>query len=745
MRNSTSVAPVTILSIICAALAGCGGGGSADAPIASAVTSAEVVTSVPNSMSGTGEAIIGSKAAPTLIPDRGAPLPTGGSKTNTAPSRSITTFQLTSSATAAQSSAAVTFGQAFAQGDVRSGETLVGKTAAGAAIPLQVNVKARHPDGSVRHAIITAQLPSSAPKQSETITLSTATATAPAAAATPAALLGAGFTAGFTATIGGVRYTASADEMLKSGKYTVWLNGPLANEWIVGAPLKTADGVPHPHLTARFAIRSYAGSNNARVDVTVENGWAYEAAPQNFTYDAQVLVGGQPVYTQNALEHYHHARWRKVYWWGTEPKLEMRHNTAYLIASKALPNYDQSLVIKEATIASWSKRWTTGNTAPMQAGVGQPYMPTTGARSDIGLMPAWNALYLLSMDQRLKDISLGMSTLAGSWSVHYRNKQTDRPVTLAEYPYITVIGNAPDTKNPKTQQREAFPACPATLCKTPMVADTSHQAAFSYVPYLVSGDYFHLEELLFWANWSSFYGNPGYRENLRGLVKSDQVRGQAWTLRTVAEAAYIVPDDDPQKAGFTNIVNNNIDWYNENYTNNPNTNNLGVLTHGYAIVYDKKTGLAPWQDDFFTAAVGRMAELGFDRAQSLLTWKSKFSVERMVGDGYCWIEAPAYSMKVRDSETSPLYATIGDVYKFNHTADFLKLGCASAEMAANLKLRVGAMVGYVTTVSSQSIIRPALAYSASVNSKGKQAWDLYAKRPFQPDYAAEPQFAIVPR
>lgn len=710
-----------------------------------AATSGQVATTEPVPMGGTGEAIIGAKGSPNLIPERGAPLPTSGGKTNAAPSRTVTTFQLTSSATSTQSAAAVTFGQAFAQGDVRNGETLIGKTAAGAAIPLQVNVKARHSDGSIRHAVITAQLPSSAPKQNETITLATATATTPAAAATPAALLGAGFTASFNATIGGVRYSASADDMLKSGKYTMWLNGPLANEWIVGAPLKTAEGVAHPHLTARFAIRSYAGSNNARVDVTVENGWAYEAAPQNFTYDAQVLVGGQPVYTQNALEHYHHARWRKVYWWGTEPKLEMRHNTAYLIASKALPNYDQSLVIKEATIASWSKRWTTGATGPMQVGVGQPYMPATGARSDIGPMPAWNALYLLSMDQRMKDVALGMSTLAGSWSVHYRNKQTDRPVTLAEFPYSTIIGLNSDTMNPKTKQREAFPACEAQLCKTPYMADTSHQAAFSYVPYLVSGEYFHLEELLFWANWSSIYGNPGYRENARGLVKSDQVRGQAWTLRTLAEAAYIVPDDDPQKAGFAAIVNSNIDWYDENYTNNANTNLLGVLTHGYAVVYDQGIGLAPWQDDFFTATVGRMVELGFNRAQPLLTWKSKFAVERMVGDGYCWIEAPAYSLKVRNSASAPLYSTIGEVYRANHTADFLNLGCASSAMATSLKLPVGAMVGYVTQVSSQSIMRPALAYSVAANSKGKQAWDLYAKRPFQPDYAVEPQFAIVPR
>jgi hypothetical protein len=138
-------------------------------------------------------------------------------------------------------------------------------------------------------------------------------------------------------------------------------------------------------------------------------------------------------------------------------------------------------------------------------------------------------------------------------------------------------------------------------------------------------------------------------------------------------------------------------------------------------------------------------ELGFTRAQPLLTWKSKFVVDRMVGDGYCWIQSSAYTLKVRDSATSPLYTSIGQVYKNTFPSTFTSLACASPEMAANLKLRTGEMVSYLTAQSPQSIMRPALAYAAGANANGKKAWDLYAKRPYQPDYAAEPEYAIVPR
>ncbi len=62
-----------------------------------------------------------------------------------------------------QSKVPVTLGQVFAPGDLPAGAGLSGKLADGAALPMQVDVKATHPDGSVRHAVISAILPPLAP------------------------------------------------------------------------------------------------------------------------------------------------------------------------------------------------------------------------------------------------------------------------------------------------------------------------------------------------------------------------------------------------------------------------------------------------------------------------------------------------------------------------------------------------------------------------------------------------------
>lgn len=661
----------------------------------------------------------------------------------------LTNIVLENTGSTSQRGAPFTFGQVFADGDLMPGQTLSGRWNGGNILPLQVEVKARYPNGSARHAIISAMAPYLPPGEQRSIDLvREAERTGDGgltASTTPAALLARGFTAAVAVVIDGVTWQASADALLRAAKYKTWLAGPFANEWMVSAPLADAKGVPHPHLSARFAIRA-AGDSRARVDVTLENAWAFEPAPQNFTYDAEVRVGGVTLYARPGLTHFHHARWRKVFWWGQAPQLYVRHNTAYLIATKALPNYDQSVTVAESTLAGYQALLDGARREPMGSGMAVPYMPGTGGRPDIGLLPGWAASYLLSMDKRAHDATMNTADLAGSWSAHYRDRSTDRPVSLFEYPYMTILGNRTDTVNPATNKQEAFPLCATpTACNTPFLADSSHQAGFAYLPYLLSGDYYYLEELQFWAMWNSFFNNPGYRENIKGLLQADQVRGQGWSMRTLAEAAFITPDADPFKSQFAYFIQTNLAWYNKNYTTNPQAA-LGVLTHGYAMAYDNGTGMAPWMDDFFTAAVGHMVELGYSEALPLLRWKARFPIARMTGNGACWINAAMYSMKLRDFATAPFYTTIGQA--FGASAPTLAgLPCAGQEMANALNLQLGEMTGYASyEMGYPSNMQPALAYAADVGGPaGASAWALFVQRRVKPNYALGPQFAIIPR
>jgi len=692
------------------------------------------------------------RAAPKATPSTSTSTSTSAAASTSTPTAArikgaLATLWLERAGKGDDASVPLTFGQVFTPGALPRGARLAGKLASGATVALQTDIKARHPDGSVRHAIVSAIVP--APKDKPLalgLMKADGDAAAPKDSADVAALLRAGLTASVKASIDGVAYGASLERLLARAAPTAWLAGPVVHEWQANTPLATADGKQHPHLAARFAVRWYPALKKARVDVTLENNWAFEPAPQAFTYDAEINVGGKQVYAQQALKHFHHARWRKVAWWGGEPALYLRHDARQLIDTLALPNYDPALQISERALANLASRWEGSRIEPMGVGLALPGMPTTGGRIDIGLLPGWAVMHLLSMDPRAAMVNMGTADLAGSWSSHYRDRRTGHPVSLLDYPYMTLIGSVSDTRNPATRKTENFPPCAQKdACKNASYHDSSHQPNFAYLPYLLSGDYYYLEELQFWAQYNVFVSNPHYRENRKGLLKPGQVRGQAWSLRALAEAAYITPDNHPLKKDFTEILTSNLDWYNAKYPDNPDANALGFIDTG--ITYRKFTALAPWQDDFFTQAVGHAADLGFAKARTLLRWKAKFPVARMTGKGFCWIDAANYNLPVRDEPKAPYFKTIGEVFRANRAPEIAQLPCASPEMAAALKLKVGEMSGYASSaIGYPSNMQPALAYAVdALGEPGRKAWDLFMARSIKPDYSGAPQFAIVPR
>ena len=642
----------------------------------------------------------------------------------------------------------VTFGQVFAPGAVPRDARLGGRLADGSAMPIQVDVKARHADGSLRHALISAILPAPGGKPVALGLVRGAAKAPPAGDTTPAAPLRAGLTASVKTTIDGRPYTVSLDKLLAGAKPQAWLSGPLAQEWLVAAPLLGPGGEPHPHLAARFALRWYPTLKQARVDVAIENAWAFEPNPRNFRYDVEIEVGGKPVYSRQALEHYHHARWRKLFWWGGAPAVHVRHDPGYLIDTRAFPNYDRSLRIDDRTLSKMAADWKGPKTEPMGVGQADPGMPSTGGRPDIGLLPGWAAMYLLGMDRRAGEITFGTADLAGSWSMHYRDRRTGLPVSLIDYPYMTLLGSAADTRNPATGKSEQFPPCARPdACRTPNKHDVSHQPNFAYLPYLLGGDHYYLEELQFWGMYDVFNSNPNYRNHVKGLLATVQVRGQAWGLRALAEAAYITPDGHPLKDDFLRILDSNLDWYNAKYPQNPEANKLGVIVNGFAVTYEENTALSPWMDDFFTSSVGHVAELGFAKARPLLLWKAKYPVARMIGEGSCWVTGAMYNMKVRERASAPFYRTIGEAFRASHAAELRDLPCAGNEMAAKLKIRPGEMNGFSSTpIGFPSNMQPALAYAAdALGEEGQRAWRKFMARSVKPDYGTGPQFAIVPR
>ncbi len=633
----------------------------------------------------------------------------------------------------------VTFGQVFAPGHVPAGATLAARTAGGGGtgLPVQIDAMATHSDGSLRHGVITTRIPVLPAGGVETIELVSANPGSGGGAVDVAELLASGFDTTVSLNVGGMVYSASARDLVIADSGRTWLQGPLVTEWIVSGPVTTSSGAQHPQLTAQFYIRAYAGIDRVRVDVIVENNWTFDAGTANRNYDVTITVGGNQVYARNAFQHYHHARWRRVFWWGSEPEIHLAHDASYLIATGAVPNYDQSVVVSATALNDEEQNWLNADTDIGGAGLLEPFMPQPGGRQDIGPLPRFAARYLLSMDRRAGESTLGSGDLSGSWPIHLRDRNTGLPVSIETYPDIF------------------WDNLPGTSAGTgSLVPDRAHQPSLAYVPYLVTGDHYYLEEMQFWTTWNWVIAAPGDRDRGDGILGGNlQTRGHAWVLRNLGHTAYATPDVHPLKNYFIQRLNNAIAWYDVNFTNNPSANQLGWMS-GYAATGAYDPVWSSWEDDFLTQVVGGLYDAGFAQSSDFLFYKARYAVGLMTDPGYCYVFATAYR-KVLGTGGN-YFSTFSEIYQptlessENGYSAAVGLPCGSAAMGTSVGLAAGAMVQDYWPYSYASNLYGALSAAVDIGYPGaEQAFDTLAGRvdPVRSGegYDYDPTFAIVPR
>lgn len=668
----------------------------------------------------------------------------------------IVEARIRSTGTASQTDVPATFGQVFKAGDVPSGAVL-SATLDGAVVPLQVDVKARHADGSLRHALLTATVPSLSAGAVRVLSIGNSGTTPGGAAVSASDVLATAFDAVVTADIGGVPYTASARSLLSSGPVQAWMSGALASEWVVSGPVRRADGTAHPHLAARFEIRAYSGVQRIRVSVTLENNWAFAASPQRYTYNLTVSVNGKGnVLASTGLVHYRQSRWRRVFWWGTEPLVDVQHDTRYMMSTGAVPAYEV-LTVPNGTLNGMVSDFA-GADDLMQVGNLTADMPAGGGRWEIAPLPGFAARYIVSEDPRAKLVTVGHGEQAGTWPMHYRDQQTGLPLSLDNSPNASIMDGS--------DLYGTFPSCGGN-CSVPYTPEVSHHPSLAFVPYLITGDYYFLEELQFWASWVLMYGGVSSHGGAQGLIVWDQTRGQAWGLRTIGQAAYATPDAHPLKSYFVNKLANNLAYYNANWLD---SNPLGYITlTGPMSGLGLQRWISTWMDDFLTWSFGYLTQLGFTEARAMRDWKSKFPVGRMTDPDMCWILASTYWPTVMDNNylggTGQPVRTWADWRRIiilgwdndaipadgrgnlpGQLTNLLNASCNSPQMSAALGLPQNWMMGYGGQPDGYPAnLQPALATAADAGvPNAALAWTTFRNADSYPDYSSDPQWAVVP-
>ena len=155
----------------------------------------------------------------------------------------------------------------------------------------------------------------------------------------------------------------------------------------------------------------------------------------------------------------------------------------------------------------------------------------TGGRPELGLIETWALQYLYTFDPAVKTVLLGNGDVSGHVPIHFRESQTSgagqscassrcfdagktvdgfgRVVSIDARPTMnTMFGDRStpaDTITPVGAAKcsgDWYAGCTTTYDGSAVnkwTPDLAHQSAFGFVPYLITGEYYWLEELQFWA------------------------------------------------------------------------------------------------------------------------------------------------------------------------------------------------------------------------------------------------------
>jgi hypothetical protein len=376
--------------------------------------------------------------------------------------------------------------------------------------------------------------------------------------------------------------------------------------------------IPGSPLTVFF--RPDRGSD--RIEIVVELGrmWgkANDEAKHLGAYRTIIRKGGRELATVNVPRHWWFSRWR----WQSEPRPVVRTG-ADLIKAKLLPPYAASAAA-HAEPASQSKPATYD--LPMDTGGLQTAVGAAGERLELGPLTEFQADFIVTGSNDALKALRAQAEAAGSMPMHVRDENTGAPVDFFKYPKLDWYFNEAGT--PWVRGPEAIrDANGEVTCEWGL--DSPHDPALNYVPFLLTGDPYHLEALQFQGNQT--LGWTGYHRAENGLqiVYPGETRSFAWSMRTMFQLAKVTPETTPQwllpRAHWKRIVDDNLKWFTKHYVDNPAP---PYAVFGAGTIIDS---VAAWQEDFVAFCLGWGVHMGFEDWRHAFRWKLKSTLARTDG------------------------------------------------------------------------------------------------------------------
>jgi hypothetical protein len=623
-------------------------------------------------------------------------------------------------------------------------------------VATQADVKQRWPDGSVKHAILAFLIPELKSGARIKVTFQDQPYGNNAAIVDQNLMLNARFDFDAVMALTGnspagdaMELAASARKMLAGGNFTYWTRGAIATTVILAdhSPDRVYDMGFDPNRSFRPIFHATFWPALNKVQVRFIGEIANTEAVQDQRYSLRLQTGlAKPalVYQQAGMTHYAMTRWTRQFWMGgAPPKIAIDPNLAYLEATRLVYNFDLSKHISGNRMAAEYARWLAADRALYGAGSWQKAMASTGGRPDIGPYPAWVVRWLYTGDERMREQAFGNADLAAAWPIHLREsnpaKHLDRAGAVSGVGHILSISERPTFQDsgPGLTYSETRPADRVTpvgaVSKGGWTPDLAHSPDAWSPLYALTGDFWYLEELWFWAGWGAGFAN-GVAVNqdwgrgptgAEGGLYEGEIRATAWLLRTRVNTAFVTPDEAPEKAYFTTLIDDALaieegarNITGTAYEGNPNWQwgqarrlpfygqpPLHQWSKGSAAFAQANYGIDPgvtqaavssFEQNFVLLALGRARELGYP-ADRLVGYLAADLIAQLTDPGYNPFLAAngrLPTMRVDGGDFFPDWAAVASGFSDDwqtrnsfpltdaeHGYDFIAL--AAASMAAN--------------------------------------------------------------
>jgi len=548
----------------------------------------------------------------------------------------------------------LTFGQVFKKGDVPQS---VQVTLNDQPLPTQFDIKRHWDDGSVKHGVISVIIPQMPANGSVNLILETNDNANNTGGMDKAAILATNVESRIDlSNLSGSQNPSTATASLRNiltntSNLEYWLQGNVCTEILADTPL-----TPNNNLHARWEARFYPGTSfGIRISTSVES--VDLNALGNSDYTVSIKLGSDSPTEAYRYENYSHpygSRWRKVLWLGSQPpETELHYNTDYLIATGMIPPLDTSITVPESYIDKLYSIYKTKRGEIRGGddidGSGNIYraMPMVGGRDELGIIPTWQAVYLLTYDNKAREIVLGNGNISGQiGSMHYSegnsaNEFYRQPaVSINSRPMVTLFNLSNDIPTPVGD----IPRKPNSWHP-----DRSHQPSVVYLPYIITGEKFYADELSYWASYDigySFWARNGHGDTFdfsssfsgydAGIIH-DETRGVAWAMRNIADAVVILPETmAPLISYFKNKLNNTFTWLEmANTGDSQGVHFILVSRRAHEGTYPHMD--APWQHDFNVIVLNdiirkKEAVLDLNALVQLRDYLGYFTIGRLAND-----------------------------------------------------------------------------------------------------------------